>query len=402
MSDVTKARELIDAHRSKGTSKKVKIKKNNNTILYVLGGICLIPLFVWIVILYVNRHSTQVASHDNDTAARGAVVGIDFNSPKQRHEEGGRLDPPSVTPRPTSSQRQPRTVPPSSTGTAARAVSDSPENIPRPGRVSVNGVFGDGNLDGAQASGSGRGSGSGLLSASNINQGAISYNQHNDQSGKIAFAQSSAPSAAVALQNPENVVRATTIISAVLETAINTDLPGPIKAVVTESVYDSISGRNLLIPAGSFLMASYSSAISQQQSRVQIGWQRLVRPDQYSVNLGNAAGVDARGAAGVQAQTDYNLLAYLGSFALSTTLAIGNTWLDNQVNGDYVVSDATAAAVNNGRSFGNQLGNQLLSSIANTQPSLRIPAGTIVMIYVHDDIQMPTFDGPRPLINSIR
>ena len=85
-------------------------------------------------------------------------------------------------------------------------------------------------------------------------------------------------------------VMAGTVIPAALVTGINSDLPGQAIATVTEAVYDSATGRHLLIPQGSRLLGQYDSQVAFGQRRVLLVWTRLVLPDASSITLDRLPG----------------------------------------------------------------------------------------------------------------
>jgi type IV secretion system protein TrbI len=93
-------------------------------------------------------------------------------------------------------------------------------------------------------------------------------------------------------------------IPAVLEQALNSDLPGDIKALVRENVYDTATGKYLLIPQGSRLVGNYSSRISYGQNGIQVVWDRIIFPDGSSIVLDGMSGQDAKGMAGLRDQVD--------------------------------------------------------------------------------------------------
>ena len=105
------------------------------------------------------------------------------------------------------------------------------------------------------------------------------------------------------------------VIPAVLVSGIDSDLPGPILAQVSENVFDSASGRRLLIPQGSRLIGIYRSASSYGQQRVQIAWQRLIFPDTSSMDLPQMPGSDQGGYAGFTDQVNNHYLATFGTAA---------------------------------------------------------------------------------------
>ena len=145
---------------------------------------------------------------------------------------------------------------------------------------------------------------------------------------QLAFLDGPADSATV---SPERLVdaaspyvlQAGSIIPAALITGIRSDLPGQILAQVTENVYDSPTGRHLLIPQGSRLVGTYDSQVTFGQSRVLLAWTRLLLPDGRSIVLERLLGADPAGYAGLEDAVDY----YWGNLAraalVSTLLGIG-------------------------------------------------------------------------------
>lgn len=119
------------------------------------------------------------------------------------------------------------------------------------------------------------------------------------------------------------LLQAGAVIPAALITGIRSDLPGQIVAQVTENVYDSPSGRYLLIPQGTRVIGEYSDAVSFGQRRVLLVWNRLIFPDGRSLVLGRLPGADAQGFAGLEDGVDYHWSEMAKAAGLSTVLAIG-------------------------------------------------------------------------------
>lgn len=119
------------------------------------------------------------------------------------------------------------------------------------------------------------------------------------------------------------VVQAGSIIPAALITGIRSDLPGQITAQVTENVYDSPSGRILLVPQGSRLIGEYDSDVSAGQNRVLLAWDRLILPGGQSILLDRQPGADAAGMAGLQDQTNHHWGNVLKATLVSTLIGVG-------------------------------------------------------------------------------
>jgi type IV secretion system protein TrbI len=119
------------------------------------------------------------------------------------------------------------------------------------------------------------------------------------------------------------ILQAGTIIPAALITGIRSDLPGQITAQVTENVYDSPTGRYLLIPQGARLVGEYDNGISAGQRRVLLVWTRLILPDGSSLVLERLQGADVSGYAGLEDRVDRHWWGLAKVAALSTLLNIG-------------------------------------------------------------------------------
>jgi type IV secretory pathway VirB10-like protein len=101
-------------------------------------------------------------------------------------------------------------------------------------------------------------------------------------------------------------VMAGTVIAGALVTGIKSDLPGDVIATVTEPVYDTATGKFLLIPQGSRILGRYNSQVSYGQSRVQVVWNRIILPDTSSLTLDNLVGTDPAGYAGLEDDVDWH------------------------------------------------------------------------------------------------
>ncbi|MCU8063507.1 conjugal transfer protein TrbI, partial [Shewanella sp. SM55] len=118
-------------------------------------------------------------------------------------------------------------------------------------------------------------------------------------------------------------VMAGTVIAAALMTGIKSDLPGDVIATVTEPVYDTATGKYVLIPQGSRLLGKYNSQVSYGQSRVQVVWNRVILPDTSSFQLDKLVGTDPAGYSGLEDGVDWHWDRVFAGAALSTLLGIG-------------------------------------------------------------------------------
>lgn len=219
------------------------------------------------------------------------------------------------------------------------------------------------------------------------------YRDLNDQQTKMAFSTQKAEASAPNVGRPVDptllpyTIFAGTIIPAALETSINTDLPGDVLAMVAENIFDSVSGKNLLIPQGSKLLAKYSSNISFGQNRVQVAWQRLIRPDGLSLQLANMNGVDPQGMSGYAGYVDQHWWEYAKGIGLMALFSI----IDGQLQ--YSMKTANNQGVSdiaNSVTAGiDQVGTQFIANAMNIQPTIIVKQGAKVQVFVNSDIIMP-------------
>ena len=180
-------------------------------------------------------------------------------------------------------------------------------------------------------------------------------------------------------------VKAGSIISAALVTAINSDLPGQVIAQVTEPVYDHRTGRTVLIPQGSRLIGQYDSQIAYGQNRALIAWNRIIMPDGRSINIGAMAGADLTGAAGLQDKTDGHFGQLARGVILSTLFSVGAAAAQDagdRSSGALVVNSAASGVANSAQ----QVGQQITGRDLNRQPTLRVRAGWPVRVLVSKDM----------------
>lgn len=119
------------------------------------------------------------------------------------------------------------------------------------------------------------------------------------------------------------ILQAGTVIPAALITGLRSDLPGQISAQVTSNVFDSPSGRYLLIPQGARLLGEYDSRIASGQSRLLLVWTRLILPDGRSIVLERSPGTDGTGASGLQDRVNYHWGRVFLAAGLATILNLG-------------------------------------------------------------------------------
>jgi type IV secretion system protein VirB10 len=177
------------------------------------------------------------------------------------------------------------------------------------------------------------------------------------------------------------VLQAGTVIPAALVTGIRSDLPGQVIGQVTENVFDSPTGRYLLVPQGSKLLGTYDSQMSAGQSRVLLVWTRLILPNGRSLVLEKLPAGDAQGYGGVQDQVNHHWGAVAGAAALSTLLGVGVELGANNTDSDIVSALRFGAA-----SSMNQAGQQIVGRALTLPPTLTIRPGAPVRVLVSRDL----------------
>jgi type IV secretion system protein VirB10 len=175
-------------------------------------------------------------------------------------------------------------------------------------------------------------------------------------------------------------------IPATLESEVNTDLPGEVKAVVRENVYDTASGQYLLIPQGSRLVGQYDNRVSYGQSRAVVVWTRLIFPDGSSVDLDGMVGHDASGAAGFHDQVDNHFVRLVSMALMLSAFTAGVEMSQPQgSSASGALSPSAAATQALGQQFG-QLGMEVTRKNLNIQPTVKIRPGYRFNVRVNRDI----------------
>lgn len=176
------------------------------------------------------------------------------------------------------------------------------------------------------------------------------------------------------------------IIPASLITAINSEAPGPVIAQVTQSIYDSLTGRTLLIPQGARLIGDYKSNSKYGQARVAVTWSRLIMPDGDEIKLDEIA-VDPAGATGVKGQVDSHWLDVFGAAALGTLINIGVAATEQNpaitFGGAGVVSnyDQVQDALRDGvQRSAAIVTNRVIDRALSVPPTIRVDAGTRISV----------------------
>lgn len=187
------------------------------------------------------------------------------------------------------------------------------------------------------------------------------------------------PHALTPLTSPYTL-SAGSVISASLITGLRSDLPGLVTAQITENIYDSATGRLLLIPQGARLIGSYDSVVAFGQSRALIVWQRIIMPDGSSLRIDNVPATDPSGYAGLADKVDFHTWQLLKGIAMSTLLGVSSQLaLSGQSDLVQAIRMSTQDSVA-------RAGDMITQGNLGIQPTITIRPGAPVRLVVHKDL----------------
>ena len=174
------------------------------------------------------------------------------------------------------------------------------------------------------------------------------------------------------------------LIPAVLETAINSDLPGMTRAVVSEDVYGD-TGRVVLLPRGTRLVGQYNSSVAMGQTRVMVVWTRAITPNHVDIAIGSL-GIDGAGESGLSGQTDDHFWKIFGNSALLSLLGFAGSSASISSTGNSnlgIYGNPYQSAVVQG--FLNNSGSVLQTRV-NIQPTIHVAQGAEIQVFVARDL----------------
>lgn len=191
---------------------------------------------------------------------------------------------------------------------------------------------------------------------------------------------------------PDVEIKAGTVIPGVMISGINSDLPGQIIGQVRQAVYDSATGKNLLIPPGARLVGTYDSGITLGQSRALVVWQRIIYPDGSSLSLDNMTGADKSGYAGFSDKVNNHYGKLFGSAIFLSAFSAGVQLSQPQASNGENYSAAQTISGALGQQLG-QLGMKMAERNMDIQPTIEIRPGYQFNIMVNKDIILPPWEG---------
>ncbi|MFN7835585.1 MAG: TrbI/VirB10 family protein, partial [Burkholderiaceae bacterium] len=189
-------------------------------------------------------------------------------------------------------------------------------------------------------------------------------------------------------------VRSGAVIPGVMISGVNADLPGQIMGQVSQDVYDTATGKHLVIPLGTRLVGTYSSDVAYGQSAVLIAWQRLVFPDGKALDISSMPGADSAGYAGFRDQVNNHYVRIFASALLMSGVTAGISYSQDRTNNSASGYQQPTASSELSRALGQQLGQvtaQMIAKNLNIAPTLEIRPGYRFNIIVVKDL---TFTRP--------
>lgn len=184
-------------------------------------------------------------------------------------------------------------------------------------------------------------------------------------------------------------VQAGTMLPLVLETGIDSELPGQLRGRFARPVYDSTTGNHLLIPAGSTVLGEYNSKVEEGQRRVQVVWTRLILPNGKSLRLGNVPGVDLAGKSGYSDKVD-NQWGQVGAGVALTSLLSAGAGAVAGPQSSLSQTPGQGALSGAGRDVA-KTGKGIVERELDKKPRLVVRAGMRVGALVHEDLVLEPY-----------
>ncbi|NTG64800.1 type IV secretion system protein VirB10 [Rhizobium rhizogenes] len=200
------------------------------------------------------------------------------------------------------------------------------------------------------------------------------------------------------------------LIRGVLETAIQSDLPGMVRAVISTDVY-SFDGRRILLPKGTMLTGEYKSGMARGQTRILIVWTRALRSDGTSVALGSY-GTDDLGRSGLSGFVDKHYLERFGAAAVLSMVGGISSFVAGLNNDGSSSSGSTSSSSSDAQTQAQQALSQTMAEMANIAlkdsinipPTIYVDQGTQIMVFVRKDLDFSSLypDPVKEAVNELR
>jgi type IV secretion system protein VirB10 len=211
--------------------------------------------------------------------------------------------------------------------------------------------------------------------------GAIEARLNADEAFVRSGAQVAEVTRAEVIANPSHTVPQGTMIQAVTETALDSSLPGAIRAIVSEDVH-AFDGSRVLIPRGSRLIGRYRSDVALAQSRVMVAWDRIILPDNQSVQI-SAYGGDELGRSGTTGFVDTRFAERFGSAALISLIGALPAAAAGQIE-DEAAADVASDVGSDLRDSTQSVMQEYLA----IKPVIHVDQGTRITVMVDRDLEI--------------
>ncbi len=244
----------------------------------------------------------------------------------------------------------------------------------------------------------GNGSGSGSLSGEDETGLTVAGEDRNSKYLAAAAGLADRSAKARQIERIDAMIPEGTLIPGILETAINSDLPGQIRAITSQDVY-SFDGRRLLIPTGTRLIGEYQSEVTRGQKRIFVIWTRLIRDDGVSVRL-NSIGTDSLGRSGLTGHVDNKFRERFGASIMLSIVGGAASYLtgygsqeasnnsDDAARGEEIARETIAQTFSD-------MANTVLSENLRIPPTISVSQGERIFVYVRQDLDFSAmYDDP--------
>lgn len=177
-----------------------------------------------------------------------------------------------------------------------------------------------------------------------------------------------------------------TILPCVLTQGINSDLPGQIGCMISQNVYDTVTGKHVLLPQGTKVIGTYDSRIAYGQERVLVVWTRLLRPDGSTLSLEGMPGIDLSGNAGLTGHVNNHYVRLLAGVVLGSVLGASS---QIAVGANSQNPSFSQLAIQGAGQNINEAGQQITRKNLNIQPTIEVPPGGRLNIFATKDLILP-------------
>ncbi|MEY9103733.1 type IV secretion system protein VirB10 [Sinorhizobium fredii] len=244
----------------------------------------------------------------------------------------------------------------------------------------------------------GNGSGNGSLTGESDSGLSVAGEDRNSKYLAAAAGLADRSAKARQIERIDAMIPEGTLIPGILETAINSDLPGQIRAITSQDVY-SFDGRRILIPTGTRLIGEYQSEVTRGQKRIFVIWTRLIRDDGVSVRL-NSVGTDSLGRSGLTGHVDNKFRERFGASIMLSIVGGAASYLtgygsqeasnnsDDAARGEEIARETIAQTFSD-------MANTVLSENLRIPPTISVSQGERIFVYVRQDLDFSAmYDDP--------